>query len=90
MRQISDRDETVGAPPPPIDTTGNGLPDEGDDDDDSPNLTGEPAWVFHIIMISAAMYMSMLLTDWGSFSVQSVSDGVTSGEVSMWIKISAQ
>jgi len=44
----------------------------------------DKAWLFHFMMVTASMYMSMLLTNWG------VSSDVDSGKASMWIKIIAQ
>jgi len=58
---------------------------DGDDEDDAPVYTNEQSWIFHMIMISASMYLAMLLTDWGSSKGQA-----NAGEASMWMKIVAQ
>ena len=62
--------------------------DLDDDEDDTPVYSTEKPWSFHLIMLCASMYLAMLLTDWGTFSGGNAS--LTSGEASMWVKISAQ
>lgn len=57
----------------------------GGEEDDSPVYSNEPAWTFHMIMISASMYFAMLLTDWGSNK-----GPANAGEASMWMKIVSQ
>jgi hypothetical protein len=49
----------------------------------------EPVWSFYLILLFASMYMSMLLTDWGT---KTVSDEIVdhSATASMWVKIVAQ
>jgi len=47
-------------------------------------------WVFHLTMMTASMYMSMLLTNWGaSDNVHGNEDGKI-GTASMWVKIVSQ
>jgi len=58
----------------------------------------EKYWIFHFIMMLAAVYLAMLLTDWGSNPDPSVtnttsatSDGApTEGKTSMWVKTISQ
>lgn len=74
--------EPAGAPPRAVGDAGD------DDEDDSPVYSSERPWTFHFIMLCASMYLAMLLTDWGTFTGGSAS--FTSGQASMWVKISAQ
>lgn len=73
----------VGAPPPAV---GDG--DAGEEDTWSGPT--EKAWLFHLIMISASMYMAMLLTDWGAFGATGTNDKSLQGTVSMWVKAAAE
>jgi hypothetical protein len=57
-----------------------------DEEDDEPVPTQEKAWVFHLIMISASMYLAMLLTDWGT---ESGGSSASEGLASMWVKFVA-
>lgn len=58
----------------------------------------EKYWIFHFIMMIAAIYLAMLLTDWGSNPDPSItnttsatSDGApTEGKTSMWVKTISQ
>jgi len=54
------------------------------DDDEYLPMT-EKAWVFHLLMITASMYMAMLLTDWGNEG----GTGFGEGMASMWVKFAA-
>ena len=44
----------------------------------------ERYWFFHCAMASGAIYMAMLLTDWGEGGGTTVGGG---GETSMWVKV---
>jgi len=58
----------------------------GDEEiDDTPVYTNDQNWIFHLIMVTASMYMAMLLTDWSS-----AKGPANAGEASMWMKIVAQ
>ncbi len=50
----------------------------------------EKAWVFHLVMILAAMYVAMLTTGWGSTSGVSSLANSEASEQSMWTKWSCQ
>lgn len=50
----------------------------------------EPLWSFYLIMLFASMYMSMLLTDWGTKTVQAPKADDNSAMASMYVKIAAQ
>ncbi len=65
---------------------------EGEDDDTEPAESREKLWIFHLIMMTASMYMAMLLTNWGvqdSLSGSGNEDGKV-GTASMWVKIVSQ
>lgn len=48
----------------------------------------ESYWFFHLIMMTASMYMAMLLTNWGTKEWDSSEETYNnSGESSMWVKI---
>ena len=47
----------------------------------------ERYWFFHCAMGSGAIYMAMLLTDWGEGGGATVGGG---GETSMWVKMVSQ
>lgn len=50
----------------------------------------ERYWFFHLVMFSGAVYMAMLLTDWGSGdSTASLSSTTDAGTASMWVKITS-
>ena len=59
-----------------------------DEDDDSPVYAPDRPWMFHLVMISASMYLAMLLTDWGTFEGSGLN--ITTGTASLWVKIVAQ
>jgi hypothetical protein len=59
--------------------------DDDDREDDMPVYSQEQSWTFHLIMVSASMYLAMLLTDWGT-----AKGPANAGEASMWMKIVAQ
>jgi len=51
----------------------------------------EKYWVFHLVMFFAAVYMAMLLTDWGSNPDPANTQATpTSGKTSMWVKVVSQ
>jgi len=58
----------------------------------------EKYWIFHFVMMLGAIYLAMLLTDWGSSPDPSASSGSdaavtttsTQGKTSMWVKIVTQ
>jgi hypothetical protein len=69
---------------------------DADDDDGGAvgdDSGGEP-WVFHLIMFSGALYMAMLLTDWGTVNSAAENavggsnvNNITGGAASMWVKV---
>ncbi|KAH9257930.1 hypothetical protein BASA81_003949 [Batrachochytrium salamandrivorans] len=50
----------------------------------------ESLWSFYLIMLFASMYMSMLLTDWGTKTVQAPKADDNAAFASMYVKIAAQ
>merc|ERR1719261_1262247 len=52
----------------------------------------EKYWIFHLIQFFAAVYMAMLLTDWGSNPDPSAAptNAPTGGKTSMWVKVVSQ
>jgi len=78
------------------DSDDDGAASDADDDDalrrDGVGASGrkkpEKAWFFHLIMLSAALYMAMLLTNWGT-GTDSGSTRST-GLTSLWIKVATQ
>lgn len=50
----------------------------------------EPLWSFYLIMLFASMYMSMLLTDWGTKTVHVPKADDNAAFASMYVKIAAQ
>jgi len=48
------------------------------------------AWFFHLIMCFAALYMAMMLTNWGSVEEEPLSANPEISETSMWVKIVSQ
>lgn len=70
--------------------------DDAASDDEGRALTGagsgsgeargkDKPWFFHLIMLTASLYMAMLLSNWGAGSTDH--DTTSVGETSMWIKI---
>ena len=60
--------------------------DEDDVDDARPGSAGgaQPdsrLWFFHIVMAAGALYMAMLLTNWGTGSLPSVVNGTGTGSL---------
>jgi hypothetical protein len=51
-------------------------------------VTGDRAYIFHFFMITASMYMAMVLTNWGTR--ENVDLGSSVGTTNMWVKIVAQ
>lgn len=57
---------------------------------------GEPYWFFHLIMMTASMYMAMLLTNWGAIEDAGADSTEPSlannavGDTSKWVKIVSQ
>lgn len=49
---------------------------------------GRGSWVFHVIMMTASLYMAMLLTDWGASTGDVTTSGVS--HTTMWVKILSQ
>lgn len=47
-------------------------------------------WVFHLILMTASMYMAMLLTNWGSSEHAKGNEDGRVGFASMWVKILSQ
>lgn len=59
----------------------------GSEDDDSPVYSSDRPFVFHLIMLTASMYLGMLLTNWGSGSGGSSLALV--GNASMYVKFAS-
>mmetsp|Transcript_9252 Transcript_9252/g.10548 ORF Transcript_9252/g.10548 Transcript_9252/m.10548 type:complete len:474 (+) Transcript_9252:234-1655(+) len=59
-----------------------------DNDGDDEGSSNDKFWVFHLIMITASFYMSMVLTNWGVSDVEA-QGSIAGGEISMWVKIAA-
>jgi hypothetical protein len=62
---------------------------QGSDDEDEYLPSTEKAWVFHLLMITASMYLAMLLTDWGTESGGASATGYGEGAASMGVKFAA-
>jgi len=52
--------------------------------------TTENIWVFHLVMMTASMYMAMLLTDWGANKDAHGNENGGIGVATMWVKIVSQ
>lgn len=62
--------------------------EEEEEESDEVVYSGEAVWPFHLVMLCASAYLSMLLTDWGTFT--NGTGAVLAGDGSMWVKFSAQ
>eukprot|EP00516_Mucochytrium_quahogii_P009104 CAMPEP_0203774544 /NCGR_PEP_ID=MMETSP0099_2-20121227/5418_1 /ASSEMBLY_ACC=CAM_ASM_000209 /TAXON_ID=96639 /ORGANISM=" , Strain NY0313808BC1" /LENGTH=442 /DNA_ID=CAMNT_0050672789 /DNA_START=191 /DNA_END=1519 /DNA_ORIENTATION=+ len=54
--------------------------------DESSDWNENHVWVFHLTMMTAAMYMSMLLTNWGAEDNAHGNENGKVGYASMWVK----
>lgn len=59
-----------------------------DDDDEVPN--DQVHWPFHVVMALGALYLGMLLTNWGSYETTSLTAATELSETSMWVKLISQ
>lgn len=80
-------------------TTGKAPRALANDTSDSELDTGDRAYIFHFFMITASMYMAMVLTNWGTRGNDDLSldengdvinEGSSVGTLNMWVKIVAQ
>lgn len=58
-----------------------------DDDKDEPDRL---AWVFHVVMAFAGLYLAMLCTNWGDVSTALASGNPELSLASMWVRIGSQ
>ena len=42
-------------------------------------------WIFHLVMVCGALYLSMLLTQWGSFTGESLEENESASRQAMWV-----
>jgi membrane protein YdbS with pleckstrin-like domain len=84
LAKVGTADVEGGAPVLQSDLEASMLDGE-EDAEDIPVYSNEQAWAFHLIMLTASLYLAMLLTDWGTFK-----SAGSAGEASMWVKIVAQ
>jgi len=90
MPKFNETNVPASEPGQPIYQNGNQKYRVGDDANIDEYLpTTEKAWVFHLLMISASMYMAMLLSDWGTPSGASNVIEAPEGAASMWVKFVA-
>lgn len=67
--------------------------DDGESADVGPAGGAQPdsrIWFFHVIMGAGALYMAMLLTNWGTGTDPSAGHSPSTGEAQMWVKIVSQ
>jgi len=73
-------------------------PDTTDDDgsgaaDSSPAGGTQPdsrLWFFHVVMAAGALYMAMLLTNWGTGTDTTAGHSPSTGTAQMWVKVVSQ
>lgn len=83
-----DSDETALVHGAPEDAANEGAASE--------NVPDGRIWFFHVVMCCGSLYMAMLLTDWGTGSINSPHDGTqvvhssSTGSTQMWVKVVSQ